>query len=492
MPDTTASLLSQLATTQTALNIVWTIIAACLVMFMQLGFAMLETGFSRTKNVAHTMAMNFLVYSIGVLAFWAIGFGLQMGGLPNVDSIGYHAPAAHEFTFWLAGRKLGLFGTSGFFLPPTWLTPGAAALFMFQVVFMDTATIIPTGALIERWKYAAFCLFSLFVAAFIYPVFANWVWGGGFLSALGQFGLGHGHVDFAGSSVVHMTGGVLAFLGATLLGPRIGKFGRDGQAKPIPAHSVPLIVCGTFVLAFGWFGFNAGSTLAGTEQRLAVIALNTMLSSAAGATVGAFYSAVRFGRPDVTMMCNGMLAGLVAITAPCAFVAAWAAVLIGCLAGVLVIESTLWVERKLLIDDPVGAISVHGVCGAFGALCVGIFADGSFGDGLNGVPGGVRGILYGDVGQLIAALVGIGTNMVWVGTSGTLVFLAIDRLIGNRVSIDAELAGLDVSEMGMEGYYDADDARPAMPERPSLPPAQPTALDPLRVSGRNWAAGNPK
>ncbi|HKU38626.1 MAG TPA: ammonium transporter [Polyangiales bacterium] len=454
--------LSQTVTqTQIALNVVWTILAACLVMFMQSGFALLETGFSRTKNVAHTMALNFLVYSIAVIGYWLIGFGLQMGGVGSVSSLGLTSGLSQEFAIVLGGKTHGLFGTTGFCTPPGVLTPAVAALFMFQFVFMATAATIVTGAMLERWRFVAFMLLSFVVATLIYPIYANWVWGGGFLSTLGKtFGLGHGHVDFAGSSVVHMTGGVVAFVGASLLGPRYGKFDRAGEPRAIPAHNIPMIVTGTFILAFGWFGFNAGSTLSGMDTRLAVIAFNTMLASAAGAISGTLWSWKRFGKPDVTMMCNGMLAGLVAITAPCAFVAAWSALLIGAMAGMLVIESTLLVERRLRIDDPVGAISVHGACGSFGALAVGIFADGSYGAGLNGVAGNVTGVLYGDPGQLIAQLVGMGSNLVWVGTMASASFLLIERLTGHRPALRDELRGLDISEMGMEGYF-AEPSEPA-------------------------------
>jgi Amt family ammonium transporter len=486
-------MLAQLAETKTALNIVWTVIAVCLVMFMQCGFALVETGFARPKNAAHTMAMNFFVYSIGVIGFWVLGFGIQMGGLDGgVPSLGRFPDLAHEFSVTIAGKTHGLFGTSGFCLPPAWLTPASAALFMFQLVFMDTAATIPTGALAERWKFLSFCLFSCAVSMVIYPVYANWVWGGGFLSSMGKhFGLGHGHVDFAGSSVVHMTGGALAFVGASLLGPRLGKYAYDGTVRAIPGHNIPMVVTGTFILAFGWFGFNAGSTLAGTDTRLAVVALNTMLASAAGAVSGTVSSWRKFGKPDLTMMCNGMLAGLVAITAPCAFVAPWAAVTIGAIAGVLVVESTLFVERRLRIDDPVGAISVHGVCGAFGAMSLGIFADGTYGDGLNGVAGNVTGLLYGEPHQLLAQLVGIGTNMMWVGTSGALTFMALDRLVGNRVSVADEIMGLDLAEMGMEGYFDADTSTstsavpsPSALRSPSNPPAIPTPLWAAQQSSR--------
>jgi Amt family ammonium transporter len=457
-----ASLGSQLAHTQTALNIVWTVVAASLVMFMQAGFALVETGFSRTKNVAHTVAMNFLVYSISVLAFWTIGFGLQMGGVGSIGSLGLEAGLTREFSVTIDGKTHGLFGMTGFFTPPSSMTPALAALFLFQFVFMATGAIIPTGALIERWKFSAFMVFSFVVGALIYPIYANWVWGRGFLSSLGKnFGLGHGHVDFAGSSVVHMTGGVTAFVAASLLGPRHGKFAANGEPEAIPAHNIPMVVTGTFILAFGWFGFNAGSTLSGIDTRLSVIALNTMLSSAAGAVSGALYGKRRFGKPDVTMMCNGMLGGLVAITAPCAFVAAWAAVVIGGLAGIIVIEATLFNERKLRIDDPVGAIAVHGFCGAFGIVALGLFADGSYGDGLNGVSGNVTGLLYGDTGQLIAQLVGIGCNLVWVASSAAGAYLLIDRWLGHRVRPQDEQRGLDVAELGMEGYFSEEPIRSA-------------------------------
>ncbi len=344
-------------------------------------------------------------------------------------------------------------GLRGFFLSPDLVTPGVAALFLFQLVFMDTAATIPTGAGAERWKFTSFVLFSFAVAAFIYPIYANWVWGGGWLSALGKnFGLGHGHVDFAGSSVVHMCGGVMAFIVAGELGPRRGKFNLDGSVRPIPGHSQPLVVLGTFILAFGWFGFNAGSTLSCVDSRIAVIAVNTMLASGAGA-VGAFlYLKLRFGTPDLSMMCNGMLAGLVAITAPCAFVTAPTAMLIGGVAGVLVIVSALFLEQNLRIDDPVGAISVHGVNGAWGILSLGLFADGRYGVGLNGVAGGVRGLFYGDSGQFFASCIGIIANLLWVGGSSFVALKVVGALVGNRSASQDELDGLDVSEMGGPGY----------------------------------------
>jgi Amt family ammonium transporter len=456
-----------------ALNIVWTLITGVLVMFMQAGFALVETGLARRKNVAHTMGMNFFVYSIGIVGFWATGFALQMGGVGALSTFGNDATLASEWVVKVGGKDFGLFGTHGFFLTPEVFTPGVAALFLFQMVFMDTAATIPTGAAAERWRFTSFVLFSLVVSMLIYPVYANWVWGGGFLAQLGKnFGLGHGHVDFAGSSVVHMQGGVMAFCVAKNLGPRIGKFGPDGEARPIPGHNVAMVVLGTFILAFGWFGFNAGSTLSGTDTHIAVIAVNTMLASASGAFASYLFTKSRFGNPDLSMMCNGMLAGLVAITAPCAFVTAPVALFIGAVAGVLVVASALTIEQSLGIDDPVGAISVHGVNGAWGVLALGLFADGRYGEGFNGVPGKVRGLFYGDPGQLFASCIGVAMNAIWVGAISMLTLLALDALVKNRASREDELDGLDLSEMGAPGYADDEPA----PEPPAFTVPPPPGL----------------
>jgi len=448
-----ADLAKQLADSQAALNIVWTLVTGFLVMFMQAGFALVEAGLTRAKNVAHTMAMNFMVYAIGIIGYWAVGFALQMGGVGPLTTFGGDPTLGHEATIQIAGKAFGLFGLKGFFLSPDVVTPGVATLFLFQLVFMDTAAIIPTGAGAERWKFTSFVLFSFVSSTLIYPIFANWVWGGGWLSALGaNFGLGHGHVDFAGSSVVHMTGGGMAFMLARELGPRQGKFGPDGAAKAIPGHSVPLVVLGTFILAFGWFGFNPGSTLSGSDTRIAVIAVNTMLASAAGAVAAYAYMKANFGAPDVTMLCNGMLGGLVAITAPCAFVTAPSAVLIGSVAGVLVIKAALFLEQTLKIDDPVGAVSVHGVCGAWGILALGLLADGRYGEGFNGVPGTVRGLFYGDSGQFFAGVLGILTNVLWVAGATFVALKLIGATVGNRSAPEDEIDGLDASEMGGPGY----------------------------------------
>jgi ammonium transporter, Amt family len=477
-PTTLGELSGQVTQHATAMNVVWTLLCGFMVMFMQAGFSLVETGLVRAKNMAHTMAMNFLVYAIGILGFWAIGFALQMGGVGNVAAFGNDATLSREFTVQIMGKDFGLFGMSGFFLSPEVFTSGIATLFLFQMVFMDTTATIPTGALAERWKFSSFVIFSFVIAAFIYPLYANWVWGGGWLAAMGtNFGLGHGHVDFAGSSVVHLTGGVIALVGARMVGPREGKYGPRGEVNPIPGHNLSMVVCGTFILAFGWFGFNAGSTLSGTDPRIAIVAVNTMLASASGAFMAFLYTRSKFGKPDVSMMCNGMLAGLVSITAPCAFVSAPVAVFIGGFAGVLVIESALFIERRLKIDDPVGASSVHGVCGAWGILSVGLFSNGTYGEGLNGVSGPVKGLLHGDSGQLLAAGIGIATNILFVGSTSAFTLFVLGKTVGNRVSREDEINGLDVPELGSPGYMadvlpgvEIDDGR-------VLPPA----VNPLRA-----------
>ncbi len=437
-----------------AINFVWTLVAGFLVMFMQPGFAMVETGFTRAKNVAHTMGMNFLVYPLGMLGFYICGFALMFGGLGPISTMGGYAGLNHEFTINLFGKSFGLFGLKGFFLSGSSYDVAVFTLFLFQMVFMDTTATIPTGALAERWKFISFFIFSLFVGTLIYPIFGNWVWGGGWLAMLGQnFHLGHGHVDFAGSSVVHMTGGVIALVGAWLVGPRLGKFNRDGSPNPIPGHNIPMAVIGTFILAFGWFGFNAGSTLAGGDLRIGVVAVNTMLASATGALAATLWMwKVRTKKPDPSMMCNGLLAGLVAITAPCAFVNSISACIIGLVAGVLVVESVYFIEGKLKLDDPVGAISVHGVNGVWGCLALGLFADGTYGDGWNGVAGTVKGLFYGGGSQFIAQCIGIISNFIYVGLISIIVFKLIDRVVGNRVDPEAEIVGLDIPEMGVPGY----------------------------------------
>jgi Amt family ammonium transporter len=452
------------AANSVAINFVWTLITGFLVMFMQAGFAMVETGFTRAKNAAHTFTMNFMVYGIAMIAYWAVGFALQAGGMGPMLTLGGFDKLANEFTVTLGGKPFGLFGHTGFFLTGVAYAAPVFAYFLFQMVFMDTAATIPTGGMAERWKFSAFCVFSIFVGAFIYPIYANWVWGGGWLSQLGaNFGLGHGHVDFAGSSVVHMTGGVIALVGAWLIGPRRGKYNADGSVNAIPGHNIPMALIGTFILAFGWFGFNPGSTLAGTDLRIGVVATNTMLAGAAGSITAMLYMWLKYGKPDPSMIANGALAGLVAITAPCAFVTAPSAVLIGGVAGVLVCWSVFFIDRTLKIDDPVGAISVHGTNGLWGILSLGLLADGTYGDGWNGVKGNVTGLFYGDASQFLAQAIGGVTSLVAVGLMAFIAYKITDVVVGgHRVAADVEELGLDLPEMGALAYPDTQDISSAV------------------------------
>jgi ammonium transporter, Amt family len=331
------------------------------------------------------------------------------------------------------------------------------------MVFMDTTATIPTGAMAERWSWKNFCLYGLWVAL-PYCLYANWVWGGGWLAQMGvNWNLGHGAVDFAGSGVVHAMGGIIGLAGAMVLGPRLGKFGKDGTPLPIPGHHVPMVVVGTFILAFGWFGFNPGSTLAGTDLRISTVVVNTMLASITGAVASMLVLYAKGLKPDPTMMCNGMLAGLVAITAPCAFVSSWAAALIGAIAGVLVVFSVFFWEHRG-IDDPVGAISVHGVNGLWGVIAVGIFANGQYGAGWNNVVrasfnksfgyDGVRGVLYGDPSQLVAQLLDAAVVAVFGFLMAYAWFKLSNLMTPIRVSPETEIEGLDGPEMGALGYPD--------------------------------------
>jgi len=438
-----------------ALNFIWTLVCGFLVFFMQAGFAMVETGFTRAKNAAHTMSMNLMIFVFGVLGYWVCGYALQMGGVGAVPLAGGTGLLNGEFIVHLFGKEFGLFGTKGFFLSGVGYDVSIVTLFLFQVVFMDTAATIPTGAMAERWTFKSFVFYGFFISMFTYPLYANWVWGGGWLSQLGKnFGLGHGVLDFAGSSVVHMVGGVSALAGAKVLGPRIGKYRKDGTPNAIPGHHIPMAIVGCLVLFFGWFGFNSGSTLAGTDLRIGVIAVNTMLASAAASFSAMLYMWLMYGKPDLSMCANGLLAGLVAITAPCAFVNTVGAVIIGIVAGVFCCLSVFFVERTLKVDDPVGAVSVHGVCGAWGMIALGLFADGTYGDGLNNVPGTVKGLFYGGQSQFVAQLVGVAVNLVFVFGVMYVFFKILNRFIPLRVHAEVELEGLDRYEVAVEAYPD--------------------------------------
>jgi Amt family ammonium transporter len=436
-----------------SLNLAWVLLGAFLVMFMQVGFALVETGFTRAKNAVNTMAMNLVIYPVGVIGFWLVGYALMFGGVSEFPSLGAAVAGAHEVGLTVGGHAIGLFGASKFALVSVAHDPANLAIFLFAVVFMDTAATIPTGAMAERWKFSAFMIYGLFMSAFLYPVYGNWVWGGGWLASLGvSAGLGHGHVDFAGSSVVHMTGGLVGLAGALVLGPRVGKFRRDGTIVGLPGHNLPFTIAGTLILAFGWFGFNAGSTLSASDPRIATIAVNTMLASAGGALAALLYIWNTAHKPDIGIACNGLLGGLVSITGSCAFVLPAAAVLIGVVAGLLTTWSVVALERKLRVDDPVGAVAVHGVCGIWGALALGLFADGSYGSGWNGVAGSVRGLFFGDPSQLAAQCIGIAANVLFVFPVSYGFFRLVGRVIGNRVPAEVEWTGLDSLEMGSEGY----------------------------------------
>jgi Amt family ammonium transporter len=455
---TLESLAADVKANKMGMNIFWTLMTGFLVMFMQAGFALVETGLTRAKNAAHTMTMNFAVYGIGMLGFWICGFALMFGGLGPVAAFDGPNILDKMLSVTIAGKTFDILGYKGFFLAGPVNDATVLTMFLFQMVFMDTTATIPTGAMAERWKFSAFVVYGFFVSMIIYPVFGCWVWGGGWLADLGtNFGLGNGHVDFAGSSVVHMTGGVTALAGAWVLGARIGKFNADGSPNAIPAHNVPMVALGTLILGFGWFGFNPGSSLAATDLRIGSVAVCTMLATAAGMLSAMLYMWAVYGKPDPTMCCNGFLAGAVAITAPCAFVDPVGAVLIGTAAGVLVIWSVLFFERVMKIDDPVGAISVHGVCGAFGCLSIGLLADGHYGAGWNGVATAPLGLFYGGgVNQLIAEAIGVLTNVLWVFPVAFLFFFVVGKTMGNRVSAQVEVEGLDIPEMGVLGYVNED------------------------------------
>jgi Amt family ammonium transporter len=456
--------------TATSLNVLWLMVTAFLVFFMQAGFALVETGFTRAKNVAHTMMMNMMVFCIGAIGYWLVGFALQFGAVnhtfADINNMGAWAFSPVTLGDWtglldsgvILNGQWGIMGLSGFMLAGLTANFGVLAFFMFQMVFMDTAATIPTGSMAERLNFKGFVLMGLWVSMFIYPVVGMWVWGGGWLANLGRtMGWGNGAVDFAGSGVVHMIGGVTAFIGAIVIGPRIGRFNKNGTANAIPGHNIPMGILGTIILFFGWFGFNPGSALGftGAFRNLAVLAaVNTLLAGAIGG-IAAMLVMWWFGpskKPDPAMSVNGVLAGLVAITAPCAFVDTWAAVVIGGIAGVLVVLATFALE-KMRIDDPVGAAPVHMVNGMWGVLAVGIFANGNPDTAAwNGVSTPVTGLLYGSSTQIMAQLAEVGAIFVTVFVLGFVFFKIVNAIGWLRAKPEDELVGLDLPEMGAPGY----------------------------------------
>jgi Amt family ammonium transporter len=418
---------------------------------MQAGFALVETGFTRAKNASHTMMMNMVIFALGVVGWYVCGYALMFGATDQHGLLGL-TPLGSP---WHIG-SWNILAHSGFFLTGHAYDVSVLGFFFFQLVFMDATATIPTGAMAERWKFSSFVVWGLFASMLLYPIYGNWVWGGGWLSQLGVLGpkWGHGAVDFAGSGVVHAMGGVAAFWGAKILGPRIGKFDKEGKPRAIPGHHLPMAILGTFILLVGWMGFNGGSTFAGTDFRLTVVIVNTILASATGCLSGMFIMWRVFGKPDPSMTANGLLAGLVAITAPCAFVAPWAACVIGIVAGAIVVAVVVIVERVFKVDDPVGAVAVHGANGLWGLLAVGLFADGSYGGGLNGVASNVKGIFYGDAGQLWAQLTDIVVVVVFCSIMTIVFFSVMKRTMGMRSTPEAEIAGLDLPELGAMAYPD--------------------------------------
>ena len=455
-----------------ALNLLWIVLGAVLVIFMQAGFAMVETGFCRAKHAAHVVSTNFAVFGLGMVGFFLVGFPLMFSNFSYAGYFGLDAPLSADRLIGF-GNWTFLWGGSGYALSGAAYSAPVAAFFLYMVAFMDTTATIPTGSMAERWKWKSFVGWGLFCGAIFYPLFGAWTWGGGWLNQLGNnIDLGFGYVDFAGSGVVHAVGGAAALAGALVLGPRLGKFGPDKKPRTLGGHNIPMAMLGTFILLFGWFGFNAASTFAATDVRFTVVAVNTAIAAGFGGTIAMFYAMKRLGKPDPGMMANGMLAGLVAITAPCAFVQPWAAAVIGTIAAVLVIESIFFFERRG-VDDPVGAISVHGVNGIFGVLAVGIFADGRYGETWNlthsaATKGkGVTGILYGNgklfgsgsfgelgFGQLGSQIIGALVIIFVMGGIAYTFFRVQDRLTkgGIRSSEADELAGLDRGEMGVLAY----------------------------------------
>jgi Amt family ammonium transporter len=413
-PSNTSSVESIKEELQTNINIVWTCVAAFLVFFMQPGFAMVECGFTRAKNAVNILMKNLMDFSIGSIAFLMVGFGLMFG------------------------KTNGLFGTTLFALGG--IEPGMHwnwTFLIFQTVFAATAATIVSGAMAERTKFIGYLIYSFFITLFIYPIFGSWAWGGlldggGWLEKLG-------FLDFAGSTVVHSVGGWLALAGAIVLGPRIGKYGPDGRPKAILGHNIPLAALGVFILWFGWFGFNPGSTTTG-DGSIGYIAVTTNLSAAAAAIAAMIVSWIVMKKPDASMALNGALAGLVSITASCDGVSPMGAILIGIVGGVLVVFAVLFIDRILKVDDPVGAVSVHGVCGVWGTLATGLFNMES-------------GLFYGGgLKQLGVQTLGAGAAFVWAFGLGLILFYMISKTIGLRVTPEEELKGLDIGEHGMEAY----------------------------------------
>ena len=414
-------------TADAAIDYVWILICAFLVMFMQPGFAMLEAGFCRAKNATNLMTKNLMDFAIGSLAFFLIGYAIMMGG------------------DWY-----GLLGTEGWFMLGDYYDVDKYLNMFWMLVFCATAATIVSGAVAERLKFKAYIIYSIVVSVIIYPIYGHWVWGGGWLS---QLPFGMAALDFAGSGVVHAIGGFVGLAGAMVLGPRFGRYDRNRKPRAIPGHSIALAALGVFILWFGWFGFNPGSTCDAHHLRISVIAVNTNLAAAAAVLAALLIAKWRTKKWDTGMALNGAVAGLVAITASCAWVEGWAAIVIGLIAGALMYASVKFIESKG-IDDPVGAISVHGTCGLWGLLSVGFFADGTYGNYAVEAPF-ATGLFYGGGGeQLLAQFISVVVVFAWAFGIGYLMFKLMDKAFGIRVPPEEELQGLDIPEHGTPAYPD--------------------------------------
>ncbi|MEJ5350944.1 MAG: ammonium transporter [Melioribacteraceae bacterium] len=416
------------------LDTIWVLVTACLVFFMNLGFALVESGFTQSKNTVNILSKNFIVFAISSLAFWLIGWGLMFGdgndfiglkgliGLSGADN----SPATGD-------------AYQGVYSAISWTSVPLLAKFFFQLVFAGTAATIVSGAVAERIKYIDFIIFSFFLVAFLYPITGHWIWGGGWLAKLGFW-------DFAGSTVVHSVGGWAALTGAIILGPRLNKY-RDNKIYPIPGHNMTSATIGVFVLWLGWFGFNPGSTMAADINSISRIVITTNSAAIAGILSSTIIAWIVLGKPDLSMTINGCLAGLVAITAGCAYVNVWSSLIIGAIAGILVVYAVIFFD-KMKIDDPVGALAVHLVNGVFGTLAVGLFAEDHLMPGTTG-----NGLFFGGGLKLFFnQLIGVVSVGAFTFVASFIIWIILKKLIGLRVSVNEEIEGLDIGEHGMEAY----------------------------------------
>ncbi len=433
----TKGMMTQLGDAKIAMDTMWTLIAGMLVFFMNLGFACVESGLCRAKNTVTIMAKNFVVFAASSIAFLVLGWGLMFGdGNAFFGTQGLLFAGGMDNSPAMGDAYKGVYSSINWTGVPLWTK------FFFQLVFAGTAATIVSGAVAERIKFGSFYIFSFLMVGIIYPITGHWIWGGGWAAKLGMF-------DFAGSTVVHSVGGWAALAGAMVLGPRIGKFSKDGKVLPLPGHSIAMATIGVFVLWFGWFGFNPGSTMAADAGAIGRIAVATNTAAAAAAIAASITAWMLLGKPDLTMILNGALAGLVAITAPCAFVSIPSSLIIGLVAGVLVVLAVLFFD-KIKVDDPVGAVSVHLVCGVFGTLSVGLFAQDQFTPGTTG-----NGLFFGGgAGLLMAQLAGVIGVGAFVFVVSLVFWKILQATIGIRVVAEEEIEGLDVGEHGNIAYPD--------------------------------------